>query len=367
MTTALNNPKAEQRPASTQRMAALDALRFMAALGVMFYHYAYSHAPGAPSSTSLGAMTARFGFLGVEIFFLISGFVILWSARDRAPAQFVRSRLLRLYPEFWISVLLSATIFTLIPGGFGQDLTHAEVLINLTMVPGYLGVDYVDGVYWTLEVELAFYGLVFLLLLGRQTKHIETWLYAWLAVIAIESTAGTETFLRTLTIFPYGSMFASGGIFYLVHSYGWNWRRAAALLVGLALAIYHAIASMHDFVFDEHITPTSRIIVAGIMVTGFLVFAMMRHLRIQGQPARWALAAGALTYPLYLLHNIGTELFLGTSPAFHVRHAVLVASAFSLALAWLVMRTSSAVVLPALRGILDKMLRLAGSRVGLRG
>lgn len=367
MTIAPRNPGAVPTVAPVQRLAALDALRFMAALGVMFYHYAYSHAPGGAGSSSFAGMSARFGFLGVEIFFLISGFVILWSAHDRTPVQFVRSRLLRLYPEFWISVLLSATFFALIPGGFGQELTPAEVLVNLTMVPGYLGVGYVDGVYWTLEVELAFYGLVFLLLLGRQMKHVEAWLYAWLAVIAIEAVTGAGTFLRTLTIFPYGSMFASGGIFYLVHASGWNWRRAAALLVGLALAINHATASMHDFIFDDHITTTARAIVAGIMVAGFLVFAMMRHLRLRGRTARWALAAGALTYPLYLLHNIGTELFLGTSPALDVPHAIALACAFSLLLAWLVMRASRVVVLPALRGLLDQMLRFARPRVGLRG
>src|SRR5690606_6142334 len=233
--------------------------------------------------------------------------------------------------------------------------------------PGYLGVDYIDGVYWTLEVELAFYGLVFLLLLGRQMKHVEAWLYAWLAVIAIEAVTGAGTLLRTLTIFPYGSMFASGGIFYLVHASGWNWRRAAALLVGLALAIHHAMAAMQDFIFDDHITPTARAIVIGIMVAGFLVFAMMRHLQLRGRTARWALAAGALTYPLYLLHNIGTELFLGTSPALDVRHAVLVAGAFSLFLAWIVMHASRAMVLPALRGLFEQVLRLARPPFGLRG
>jgi len=46
------------------------------------------------------------GYLGVNLFFMISGFVILWTARDRTPSGFVLSRITRLYPEFWIGVRL---------------------------------------------------------------------------------------------------------------------------------------------------------------------------------------------------------------------------------------------------------------------
>lgn len=349
-----------------QRLAPLDALRFLAALGVMFYHYAYAHAPGGALS-SPAATPARFGFLGVEIFFLISGFVILWSAHDRTALQFARSRVLRLYPEFWISVILSALVFKSLPGGFGDALRADAVLVNLTMVPGYLGVPYVDGVYWTLEVELAFYGLVFLLILGRQMKHIEPWLYAWLAVIALETITGAHTFLRTLSIYPYGALFASGGIFYLVYTSGWKWRRAAALLAGLTLAIHHTRASMKNFLFDEHITPSASVVVATIIAATFLLFALMRHLQFGGAAARLAFAAGALTYPLYLLHGIGTELFLGTVPRHGLPFPTLAASALSLLLAWCVMRTSKALVLPGLRNLLDRVLRRMPFGTGVGG
>jgi len=86
----------------------LDLLRFLAALAVVLYHFTY-HLRDSETAVDLFPSIGRVGmhgYLGVNLFFMISGFVILWTARDRTPSGFVLSRITRLYPEFWIGVRL---------------------------------------------------------------------------------------------------------------------------------------------------------------------------------------------------------------------------------------------------------------------
>src|SRR5579859_2983882 len=106
------------------RIAELDLLRFIAALSVVLYHY------GHPVDLGSLAQVTEFGFLVVPLFFMISGFVILWTATKKNAVEFVASRLSRLYPTFWVCVLLTAaTLYAT-----DQRVTAAQVLANLTMV-----------------------------------------------------------------------------------------------------------------------------------------------------------------------------------------------------------------------------------------
>ena len=115
---------------------------------------------------------------------MISGFVILWTARGRTPLRFAVSRFLRLYPSFWLVVLLTvACIAALAP--HGETPSFATITANLTMIPGYFRAEFVDGVYWTLAVELKFYFLVLVLIATRQMERVEWLLVAWLVALTI--------------------------------------------------------------------------------------------------------------------------------------------------------------------------------------
>jgi len=91
-------------PARHPRVAILDGLRLVAALMVVSYHYisrgdAWTAASphGFPQVVYLAS---RFGFFGVELFFLISGFVICMSGMGRSLGQFFVARVVRLYPAY---------------------------------------------------------------------------------------------------------------------------------------------------------------------------------------------------------------------------------------------------------------------------
>ena len=95
------------------RFYEIDLLRFSAALSVVFYHYTYcGYQAGhlSPISDPEWARITRYGWLGVQLFFLISGCVVLLSAQGKTVRQFVISRVTRLYPAFWVACTPTCTL-----------------------------------------------------------------------------------------------------------------------------------------------------------------------------------------------------------------------------------------------------------------
>ncbi|MDE1193929.1 hypothetical protein BWR59_27060 [Pseudomonas sp. Bc-h] len=144
-----------------KRLAYLDALRGIAALMVVFTHlflpvvghvwvFDYLIDPGK---------------LGVLWFFMISGVVIPYSLKPGPDGaqRFLISRFMRLYPAYWLSLL----VFVVMLGLTGEPLPPIkQIVANLTMVQAALGFDDVIGLYWTLFIELVFYALCLALFIG---------------------------------------------------------------------------------------------------------------------------------------------------------------------------------------------------------
>ncbi|MGP4018699.1 acyltransferase family protein [Saccharopolyspora sp. 5N708] len=147
------------RPA---RLHEIDLLRITAALAVVFYHYTFSGFGKGLTEVDFPSASefTRYGYLGVDLFFVISGFVVLMSALNRKPEQFVISRIVRLYPAYWVAVTLTSIVSVL----FSPDLfpvSPVQYLANMTMFNSPLGVASVDVVYWTLWAEPRFYLLTY--------------------------------------------------------------------------------------------------------------------------------------------------------------------------------------------------------------
>lgn len=155
----------------TRRLAEIDALRGVAALAVVMFHFTTRfmelYAPaGTPS------FTAPNGHYGVNLFFIISGFVIFMTLeRTRRGMDFVVSRFSRLFPAYWAAVALTFAVTSTF-GLPGKEVTMLQALGNVFMIHNIFQVPHVDGVYWTLEVELLFYAGMFLLFMRGQLHRV---------------------------------------------------------------------------------------------------------------------------------------------------------------------------------------------------
>src|SRR5690242_20023437 len=108
-------------PAPTRppgRIAVIDGLRLVAAVSVAFFHFAGCALIAKVWGTHPRSLfpviypVASYGWLGVDLFFMISGFVVCMSAWGRAVGVFARSRIVRLFPAYWPAVLLTTAVMT---------------------------------------------------------------------------------------------------------------------------------------------------------------------------------------------------------------------------------------------------------------
>src|SRR6218665_347663 len=134
-----------QDSGSSRRLYILDPLRFVAAMSVMGYHYsAYLLSLGMGSTSAF----LKYGYLGVNFFFMLSGFVIMASCKNRSAWEFSILRAIRIYPTFIACLFI--TIFSL--HFFGDGIPPLKnIFFNALIVNDYLKIPNVDGVYWTLQ------------------------------------------------------------------------------------------------------------------------------------------------------------------------------------------------------------------------
>jgi peptidoglycan/LPS O-acetylase OafA/YrhL len=170
------------------RIPALTGLRWWAALGVFFYHAVTLPAIFTPSATMqpIQFILEPAGSLGVSFFFVLSGFVLTWSARPKdTAAAFWRRRAVRIYPNHWAGLLLAVGMMVVV-----NDYTQLHdvipvVLLVQTWTPSFLVATGVNGVSWTLACEMFFY-LCFPLLILLIRKIAPARLYYWAgAIVAV--------------------------------------------------------------------------------------------------------------------------------------------------------------------------------------
>ena len=295
---------------TNKRVNEIDLLRFVAALAVVFYHYSFrGHAADAMSVMSypILAPASKYGYLGVELFFMISGFVILMTAANGSLRRFAISRIVRLYPAFWACCTVTFLV-TLAIGAPRYSASVGQYLTNMTMLSGFIGVPPLDYVYWSLFVELQFYVFVAMVLIIGQIHRAQMFLILWLIATLATEIWPVEA-LRLLVLTEYSAFFIAGAAFFMIWSKGLSATRISIVSVSWLLATFQSLQGLGEIEKHYHIAMNSYI-VAGI-ITSFFVVMMLVSLKWTGffGRSRW-MVAGALTYPLYLLHqNIGYMVF----------------------------------------------------------
>jgi peptidoglycan/LPS O-acetylase OafA/YrhL len=282
---------------SNARLQPLDAIRGIAAMMVVLFHFTRHYSKIFPL-TYHPSFVVGWGYLGVHFFFMVSGFVIFMTLCKTVNGwDFVVSRFSRLYPAYWFAVLATTVVVSLY--GLPEAIrTPGEILINLTMLEGFMHVRPVDGVYWTLTYELLFYAWMFLLFYMRRLEQIERFIAGWL-LLAIASHIVTLIYgyfpwkLTFSLLLQYAHLFGAGILFYLIYS-GKATRMTYALL---GLCIIDQLLVAENWIEDAFVFGFFAVFtLVAIGKAGFLNIRPLTFL-------------GTISYTLYLLHeNMGIVL-----------------------------------------------------------
>ena len=285
------------------RLLEVDALRGLAAITVVAFHYT-TQFRRLFDPQSRAWVEAPWGHYGVNLFFIISGFVIFMTLdRTRRPMDFVVSRFSRLFPAYWLALLLTFSI-THALGLPGKLVAPGQALANAVMVHGLFGVPHVDSVYWTLEIELLFYAGMFTLYRLGQLSKVH-WVVSALLLLRIAYHLGQAwggvTLLPWavvhLLILSYLPWFALGISVYLAL----NQRTQASRSQSIAMASLALLALA--------VAEGPGIAALAVALGGLVLLAAAGRARfLAWPPLVWL---GAISYPLYLLHeNIGWAVLL---------------------------------------------------------
>lgn len=314
------------------RVDALDLLRLLAVAAVVLYHFGFngltSNGTTYVALPRLGPV-AQYGYLGVQLFFVVSGFVIAFSAQGRTASEFFIARVARIYPAF----LFCMTVTFLATLAFGGEVFHVtarQFLANLLIAAPAVAQPYVDLVYWTLILELTFYGWIFVLMLaGQMRKPPIAIIVVWLLVSVLNEVAIGSHVLTKIFLTDQSGFFAAGILLYALREGHRDATTQAVLGLAAATAILQSVLNARlmsaqlGVVFDP-------IIVAAVAGSIIVMAVFSVRARRTLLPASLAFAVGGMTYPLYLFHHqIGYVAFLRLDGG---RHSVAVLAGILVAL-----------------------------------
>lgn len=295
------------------RVGGLDLLRMCAVLSVILFHYGFN-GPTAHGMTNVAlpelAAFAKYGYLGVQLFFVISGFAIAYSANGRTATGFAIARAARIYPAF-LFCMTATFLVTVAFGAPSFDTTLGQWIANLAIMAPALKQPYMDSVYWTILLELTFYAWVYLLMLsGLFQRRIDLAVLIWLALSLVNEIVIGSGFIRKLLLTDQSGFFASGLLLYELYS----GRRDLAVqgLLGLAAAcaVVQAVSNVQWW-RDHTASSFDDWIVAAVCLAAIVTTMLAVRIRHVPLPSYLTIAIGGLTYPLYLLHQqIGYIAFL---------------------------------------------------------
>ncbi|MDQ3075147.1 MAG: acyltransferase [Pseudomonadota bacterium] len=334
---------------------AVDLIRLGAAFLVVLYHLAFLSRTGDPSRAALAAIEplAASGWVGVPIFFVISGFVIACSARGKTARQFITGRASRLYPAAWVC----ATVTMLVAFRPGIGLDYVRTLALWPIGP------WVSGVYWTLAVEMAFYALVALVLAQRGSAALPRLAVAiggvstlyWIVRVVAEARTGSSDWLfgslnyfaGHLLLLRSGCMFALGMLIWdaLDTADYRRWRLIVAFGMCSFLSVYVRAATLATEAGSAAaplLVPPLLWLAAVLMLAGAVVWNTTITALI-GRHGALVRMLGLMTYPLYLIHSELGAAVLARTTAFGPWLSLLVAVVAVLLAAALVLPIEAAI------------------------
>ena len=297
-------------PANDQKLYWLQALRGVAALMVMFFHMEPHWALAPPLNNFAGIM--RFGFSGVDVFFMLSGFVVYMSAQNVISLldvlQFIKRRAIRIYLGYWPALLVTA---------LGSALILKAELPSATRMLGSIFLLYPSlfdnwlTTAWSLTYELYFYGWIagIVLLPARYRLQaivliimgLTLWSSLWLMVQPQNVYGGGQPLRFLLT--AYGVEFLTGAVLAEIYKkYNSCWPRPAIMLpLYVSLVCLGLALGTTSHFFDR--VEIMRVGSFGVFALGLFLMALTLQTH-QFRAPKWLVMTGDASFSLYLLHTL---------------------------------------------------------------
>jgi len=280
------------------RIKELDAFRGIAAMAVVLYHYTtrYNQIFSADSFFNFSL-----GWLGVPLFFILSGFVIhLTIDRSFNAKDFLIRRFLRLYPTYWISLLL--TLAVMILSGFMYKysafyVSKLDVLANFTMWHQFFHFKHIDGAYWSLLPELLFYCLMAFILFINKIKSFY-WYNSILLLIGSIHIFFPIPIIGKILGIHYILLFMIGLCFYRIHQKKATKYEHLLIWLNLFVAVFL-------YQIEQQGNTVQLLFSTFIPIVLIFYLFIFKKLQFLGK-YKLLVFLGNISYALYLVHqNIG--------------------------------------------------------------
>jgi len=295
------------------RIQILDGFRAVSILSVLLYHF-FSRWTPPHNSVSLYPYNNKYDFfeygsVGVEFFFIISGFVIYFTLENTNTFKtFWVKRFIRLFPAMLFASVLTFVVFTVFDRGFLFPQSHSlrNFLPSLSFInPAvfqllHINVSYLNGSYWSLWPEVEFYLFASVLYFINRAHFFRNFIFASAVLIGIHQVFFKHEDFSSLGLLAFLPFFAMGTLFYQLWKIAHEGRKPGLL------HFFSLIFFVENILYSTDITIVRFIYV--LMVVLFLVFIYTpRFLGILGN--RGITSIGTSSYFLYLIHqNIGVLL-----------------------------------------------------------
>ncbi len=283
----------------SNRFQELDALRGIAALMVVFFHF------------TIGRPEAKLGFklgtTGVDLFFIISGFVIFMSlTKVKTSVDFIINRVSRLYPTYWVSVTFTFVLILIASIYKDDGLLKTNIihyLGNMTMFQFYLRIPNLDGPYWTMIIEMIFYIGILLLFHFKQLKYLNI-IGITLSILVVilglffYNNPIIKNSLAFIPLLKYIPLFFAGTVFYKIYSFkNQLFENYLILLLCLIcqILLFNCLGKSHDFINQKEY--------AIMIILYFGLFTLFVNDKLSFIVSKGTLFLGKISFALYLIHQ----------------------------------------------------------------
>ena len=269
---------------------------------ISFHYFSNGISNGTVTSIELTPFSdiAKYGYLGVQLFFGVSGYLILMSTTNRSAWQFAKGRIKRIYPLYWVAIIL-ITAITFLPTLSKTHPGFWQFLASSTMFPTAFNQGWVDGAHWFMLVEIQLYVFIFAVLKVGAGKYLPTIFPIWSIVIFIWYLFELNRFSIWYLYGPF-SFICGGAIIYSIKQWGWTPLRAAGLITAVGGGLYSRVGSLDKLSEIRNTQYSDKVVtVIVLFIFGLLLLTLLpkvSNIHIPG-----AVFFGAITYPLFLIHG----------------------------------------------------------------